>query len=662
MKIFKCNGLSIKMLVYNTILVSILLTIFYGCAQENPLLYDTTRRDSSVSIRFINMSNDGLPRLFSMDGTFGFSQTEFGACTESFVSPLDSVHYSLLSNGKEQYSTKVPGALKKSFYRSTIQTYISGQSSTNTDSSILIQSSVFKSNSLKGNASLKVINMIADSSFLIDITLGCQNGIPLGNGLSNTSISNDVLISSGFYTITLKNKRTNEIIGMYANNTISFSKDSIYTLILSKSNKDKSIRVFVLNELDLTSSAIKEIQLTSMLESELSIINLSSIQTDIKRDISGQQSDIVSSVDPLSIISKKISVCLSSLEDHILINQTGFTQLLSTSFINFAPSSSYAAIIVDSMGYKAGKTFLFSLQKPQLKASTSSIKIVNADYSLNGLSIGIGARTSDNGQFQSGSLLVQSLKAGDISQPLIIPSGILPITILSSTLPQKLINQWISTIQSGMSYIIIIEKQRVTCIEESSLQKFTMDQGTFTQIVHAANSERSFTCSLDNVLVNAPLFVDGVLGTVVKTNKNVEFSFNGSIPVKYSTHADSSLFICVSDNYSAISYNYPTGGIFYDKAGLRVINLLKDSSIIYSLDYDPITKIGIPIFSNIIPGTSSSYHYVDRDRRLSFGILSNNTQLPLSLTNNISISTGKNYSFIVLPNGLITKVIIRQEF
>lgn len=205
MKIFKCNGLSIKMLVYNTILVSIILTIFYGCAQENPLLYDTTRRDSSVSIRFINMSNDGFPRLFSMDGTFGFSQTEFGACTEAFVSPLDSVHYSLLSNGKEQYSTKVQGALKI-FYRSTIQTYISGQSSTNKDSSILIQSSVFKSNSLKGNASLKVINMIADSSFIIDITLGCQNGIPIGNGLSNTSISNDVLISSGFYTITLKIK------------------------------------------------------------------------------------------------------------------------------------------------------------------------------------------------------------------------------------------------------------------------------------------------------------------------------------------------------------------------------------------------------------------------------------------------------------------------
>lgn len=93
-----------------------------------------------------------------------------------------------------------------------------------------------------------------------------------------------------------------------------------------------------------------------------------------------------------------------------------------------------------------------------------------------------------------------------------------------------------------------------------------------------------------------------------------------------------------------------------------MINLLKDSSIIYSLDYDPITKTGVPIFSNVLPGTSSSYHYVDRDRRLSFGILSNNTQLPLSLTNNISISTGKNYSFIVLPNGLITKVIIRQEF
>ena len=658
MKIFKCNGLSIKMLVYNTILVSIILTIFYGCAQENPLLYDTTRRDSSVSIRFINMSNDGFPRLFSMDGTFGFSQTEFGACTEAFVSPLDSVHYSLLSNGKEQYSTKVQGALKKSFYRSTIQTYISGQSSTNKDSSILIQSRVFKSNSLKGNVSLKVINMIADSSFIIDITLGC----PIGNGLSNTSISNDVLISSGFYTITLRNKRTNEIIGIYANNTIGFSKDSIYTLILSKSNKDKSIRVFVLNELDLTSSAIKEIQLTSMLESELSIINLSSIQTDIKREISGQQSDILNSVDPLSIISKKISVCLSSLEDRILINQTGFTQLLSTSFINFAPSSSYAAIIVDSMGYKAGKTFLFSLQKPQLTASTSSIKFVNADYSLNGISIGIGARTSDNGQFQSGSLLVQSLKAGDISQSLIIPSGILPITILSSTLPQKRIDQWISTVQSGMSYIIVIEKQRVTCIEESSLQKFTMDQGTFTQIVHAANSEKSFICSLDNVLVNAPLFVDGVLGTVVKTYKNVEFSFDGSIPMKYSTHADSSLFICVSDNYSAVSYNYPIGGIFYDKAGLRVINLLKDSSIIYSLDYDPITKTGVPIFSNVLPGTSSSYHYVDRDRRLSFGILSNNTQLPLSLTNNISISTGKNYSFIVLPNGLLTKVIIRQEF
>lgn len=662
MKIFQCNGLSIKMLVYNSILVSIILTIFYGCAQENPLLYDTTRRDSSVSIRFINMSKDGLPRLFSMDGTFGFSQTEFGTCTESYVSPLDSVHYSLLFNGKEQYSTKVQGALKKSFYRSTIQTFISGQSPTNTDSSILIQSSAFKSNSLKGNSSLKVINMVADSSYIIDITLGCQNGIPIGISLSNTSISNDVIISPGVYTITLKNKRTNEIIGMYANDIISFSKDSIYTLILSKSNKDKSIRVFVLNELDLTSAAIKEIQLTTMLEAELSIINLSSIQTDIKRDIAGQQSDLANSVDPLSIISKKISVCLSSQEDHILINQTGFTEQLSSSFINFAPSASYASIVVDSIGYKAGKSFLFPLQKPQLKASTSSLKFVNADFSSNALSIGIGARTSDNGQFQSGSLLVQSLKAGDLSQPLIIPSGVLPITILSSTLPQKLINQWISTIQSGKSYIIVIEKQRVTCIEESSLQKFTMDQGTFTQIVHAANSEKSFTCTLDNVLINAPLFVDGVLGTVVKSNKKVEFSYNSSLPISNSTFEDSSLFICISDNYSAVSYNYHIRGIFYDKAGLRVINLLKDSSIIYSLDYDPITKTGTPIFSNILPGTSSSYHYVDRDRRLSFGILSNNTQSPLSLTNNISISTGKNYSFIVLPNGPSTKVIIRQEF
>lgn len=86
-----------------------------GCAQENPLLYDPTMRDSSVSIRFVNMSRDGLPKTFLIDGCRDFTDIQFGSSSDLQVNTIDSAHYSLLSNGTLLYSTKALLMQKLSF-------------------------------------------------------------------------------------------------------------------------------------------------------------------------------------------------------------------------------------------------------------------------------------------------------------------------------------------------------------------------------------------------------------------------------------------------------------------------------------------------------------------------------------------------------------------
>ncbi|MFM7339197.1 MAG: hypothetical protein ACKO2H_03725, partial [Bacteroidota bacterium] len=101
------------------------IMLISGCTQENPLLYDPSMRDSSVSVRFVNMSIDGQPKSFKIDGCSEFSNILYGTSSELQFNTIDSAHYALLSNDIPLLSTKSLKYQKLSFFRNTIQTFVS---------------------------------------------------------------------------------------------------------------------------------------------------------------------------------------------------------------------------------------------------------------------------------------------------------------------------------------------------------------------------------------------------------------------------------------------------------------------------------------------------------------------------------------------------------
>jgi hypothetical protein len=149
-----------------SLFISLGLIFIGGCAQENPLLYDPTMRDSSVSIRFVNMSPDDLPKTFSIDGCRDFVDIPFGFSSDLQVNTIDSAHYSLLSNGNILYSTKSLLMQKLSFFRNTIQTFVS-TSIAGTDTARILQLSTFRSDIAKGKA---IVQTQLPIMFILDVS------------------------------------------------------------------------------------------------------------------------------------------------------------------------------------------------------------------------------------------------------------------------------------------------------------------------------------------------------------------------------------------------------------------------------------------------------------------------------------------------------------
>jgi len=653
------------------------IMLISGCTQENPLLYDPSMRDSSVSVRFVNMSIDGQPKSFKIDGCSEFSNILYGTSSELQFNTIDSAHYALLSNDISLLSTKSLKYQKLSFFRNTIQTFVSINVK---DTAKIIQISTFRTDAVKGKALIRVVNTCSDSTEY-NVYLGCEQGEVLAESLKNGAISQDKQVSPGLNAITITRASDNMIIGTFDNVSSVFSSDSIYTMFIGIDKTSLKTRLWVLNELCTDpSKQLFEFLPSNTLQSGIVVYNLSLSPIDASYIQGNQPIQLAKGLQSITSDSSILSVCNSPGSQKITITDpTGKT--LAEEEISVSPYKTYSCIFSQNK-YSANGYSLYILEQNTISTlkDISYIKAISSGFDQ-AITINSAARTYDN-ILESGRILFESVSNGFVTKDIAYHSGPCPLLIQTSSSPQKVLNQFIGNLGEGTTYILIALPERLLCINEKTRDIQVFEEGVISQIMHAGSNSLKPIVSVGNTITNAKLQTDGILTTVIPLLRSTVV--NSKVNSTTITPSDKSIRYCymIDESESILDYSYNSSQLDSKLTKIRIVNLSPGTDADLYLDYDKklydiidtnkvkvieIRNSNRDFYSQIRGITykqSSNYITIDRERRLSFSVLKwQDPPLIYASLNNVLISLGKNYSIILVPelNGT-HRTIIRQEY
>jgi len=659
-------------LTYKSLFVglSILFVLLSGCAQENPLLYDPSLRDSSVSIRFINMSGDNIPRSFTIDGCPTFSNIGYGNSSDLRVNTIDSAHYSISKDGQVIFSTLALQRQKMSFFRNTIQTFISAGIQ-NQDSTYVLQLSTFRSDAIRSKAKIRIVNTLPDS-LPLNVHLGCEQGDMLASFLPRGQVSGETEIIPGSNAISLVNATNNSLIGTFDKSGFTFSGDSIYTIIIGRDPANSNIKVFILNEFSKVIQAFEEFPNAGNLTASITVYNLISLNIDVTMKRGNSSNTISDNQLPYSSQSMIFSTCSSSSKDSIIIEGPNGNILVSESIV-LSPYRSYSCIVSRDVLSPNGYSLIITenLREKPTK-SMIGLRAINVKTS-EPLALNSAARSIDN-QYEAGSILYSALINKDLSNRIEVHGGTLPLLVQTSSTPQIILSQNIGEVIEGKNYLLVIAPEIICALQEESGEIIRFESGAILQLIHAASKQTTHVITVGSILKNASLQSNGVFTTVIPLNRTTLISTVANTANITATDSNQRYSYIIDENKSILDYSYSRNQLDSKLTKLRVINLSPGTEVDLFLDYDirlyndTVNRDKSRDFNSQIRGIvykqSSDYITIDRERRLSFSLIKwQNPPLIYAALNNLLISLGKNYSILLVPEtDGSNRTIIRQEY
>jgi len=667
MIITKSHILSYKSLFVG---LSILFVLLSGCAQENPLLYDPSLRDSSVSIRFINMSGDNIPRSFTIDGCPTFSNIGYGNSSDLRVNTIDSAHYSISKDGQVIFSTLALQRQKMSFFRNTIQTFISAGIQ-NQDSTYVLQLSTFRSDAIRSKAKIRIVNTLPDS-LPLNVHLGCEQGDMLASFLPRGQVSGETEIIPGSNAISLVNATNNSLIGTFDKSGFTFSGDSIYTIIIGRDPANSNIKVFILNEFSKVIQAFEEFPNAGNLTASIIVYNLISLNIDVTMKRGNSSNTISDNQLPYSSQSMIFSTCSSSSKDSIIIEGPNGNILVSESIV-LSPYRSYSCIVSRDILSPNGYSLIITenLREKPTK-SMIGLRAINVKTS-EPLALNSAARSIYN-QYEAGSILYSALINKDLSNRIEVHGGTIPLLVQTSSTPQIILSQNIGEVIEGKNYLLVIAPNIICALQEESGEIIRFESGAILQLIHAASKQTTHVITVGSILKNASLQSNGVFTTVIPLNRTTLISTVVNTANITATDSNQRYSYIIDENKSILDYSYSRNQLDSKLTKLRVINLSPGTEVDLYLDYDirlyndTVNRDKSRDFNSQIRGIvykqSSDYITIDRERRLSFSLIKwQNPPLIYAALNNLLISLGKNYSILLVPEtDGSNRTIIRQEY
>jgi hypothetical protein len=641
-----------------------------SCAQENPNLVNPPPNAGSVFCRFINLAGDAQSRELSLGSGVTTAYTPYGNASLVINPPADSVVAGTIVNNATEYSQKKKFVFVRDSYNSFFalpKPYHSPQTKP-VDTLIMISS-------LTGlpvnttNAYISVFDAYPDTTARYLINIGCPNGTSLEPNALYRSIGAMKTIPSGdivFSLIRIKDSLP-VILGLFE---VHLQPTRQYMLVIL-ANSSGQEELWLLDEEyeKYNTSPVVSGSLTKAVPvpERITYVRTVNFSADVIKAMKNDET-IANSVSQDQIGTYNTAgACQSDVPDslNVFVNGNPAGSLLTSLQV----LQRYTMMVFDSVG-TTNKLIMLAPQITQnnLQVGKSMIRVVFADFAYQNLTLSLGARDDTTNVGYSSGLTLASDVLGDISQPVAIRPGDVPMTLFTSTQPQNLLFSTRYNFLPDKSYLIILKNspsnQHQIVIIEDNVENLPVDylsNKVFADLVNLVAGKDYVNTSISGLLTNAILYYTYTLSTVINPG-NTDFTINGKtttvtadntkrvLVIGSGTGDNTDAFSIVSDPMGAqFGVNYMWR--FINASDIPQVNVFKDD-----------TSATSQVASNLSYGTANQPNAVTLERNVSI-FFKNSSTGDILLRSEVTLTKGINYSIILGGNkALGYKMVVQQQF
>lgn len=642
----KIKTIRTSFLRYFVFLISLLII---SCAEENPNLVNPKPPSETVRIRFFNYASDKLERTLGIDEESS-SSIQWMTLSAAITPPAkDSVILTTYLNGNLEYADST----KLKLWRDAryIVFGLPKPGSEKPLDTLITTITPFAPLSDTNHCYISLINInYDDEKALYSVVVGCPNGNAAFPPASYLRKSAEREVPSGEYPVSIikiDESGNRESLGLF---NLKLDRMGDYLFVIMG---DTPEHIVLINRRNDGPDAMQTVELISSSLAKIRTVNFS------ESDISAEKypaEKFLPSLTGMTISDyNDVSACTSDYADSINVFSGGvFT---SSAQIPLVVNNNYSLLVFDTEAGKASKSIILentgAVNYPE---NSASVRVINMAKDLGAFNISLGARDDDSSPngYIAGEQLVTDLAYGTVSEPTFVLAGRAPISIFSSTSPQRLLSAFIGNFEAGKNYLVAViseqGKTKISVVSESDVSKNInyLPEGEYAQFVQFIPHRDSISISIDNVLSNAKLYYSNSLATILPRG-TLTFRAEGK-QLTFSVEKDyRDLVIVAGEKDDADIIHVHTQRMAYNNSlfNRRFVNAAKDVPIVTIYDNDVSQDTTLqPIAKDLPYGSFTDPQSVFLERKFSYFFFDKVGGELLNQINDISMSFGKNYTII----------------
>lgn len=365
-----------------------------------------------------------------------------------------------------------------------------------------------------GRAQVRFFNAVADTT----ITVALRNGCPSGEYFDqqefrNSGAPRDIPAGEFVVSVLCAGKPTAIVRGVIGDRRFA-------TIVVT--GTAQHVRVFLLDELDQSPAAFRELAAVSESErsAELRWMNVSRYPFDSIRIASVGVVAVNGQGEFLSNY-QRIPACTDALSDTVELYSNGVLQ--DALPISLEVGYRYTVIVLDApnFGAPASRLAVVARDRISIPSDSTEWRVLNALGRGYALTAFLGARLDQRGRYHNGEFLVRALPDGQLSTPVRLAAGALPI-ILQGGIPERLIAVAFDTARPAHQYILAaltsrenVPKLYTIADDEASGPIAPLEDGVYVQVVNALADRSLLSCKIADVVQREGISPANLVATIL---------------------------------------------------------------------------------------------------------------------------------------------------
>ena len=657
-----------------TSLILLLIIFLTACIEENPNLVNPPPQTATVGLRFYNLASDEKTRILDLGRELQTDEIPFGVMSKSLQPPKDSTYLYVMLNGNEEFRKD----RKIRYVPNTNYTVIALPSADGSsdykpmDSLVVLFSSLgFKSNNPK--ALLKVFNAYPDSSVTYTAALGCPSGTKLVTGLKYRSQSLPEEVRSGILPVSVTKDSAGEKESHLYNLPLDAGMQYCLMIIRNQQGNDE---ILLYNEMTEETDPLIKVDSVTEKFTEIRPISFSRNLDPLNVTIQHGEEDveIIKENMPNLYVGEytEVGACLTTSLDEV-ISSIG-PQKKSSADVSLEVMERYTYLILDTADTEEGRAALSMILEPLFfdnpLGDDCAIRVVHGAEKLDGLTLSIGARDNDTASigYSAGDKLASGLLYSEV-ETTIIPAGVAPLTLFTSSQPAELLFSTLTEFEPGENYLIVITNDaqgnpRMSIINENdeNVPVEYMEEGAFIQAVHFVPGLDKIDFRLEPNLTDATIYYTGSIASVVDIKQQTLYLNDNTL--NFTPDLDNRTLVVAAgtkDEMDIFHFNespLSTSSDFYQRRFVNACKEVPEISVKVNSDTTDFYAL-----ENLDYGSISPKDQIHLEKKVSLFFLDSRTDTTLLRVDDLPLIFGKKYIIIFggsLDEGGYTAVV-QQE-